>query len=471
MRKTKIICTLGPAVDEEQKLTSLVKKGFDVARLNFSHGNHQEHKRRIEMLREINSKLGLETAVLIDTKGPEIRTGQVLTPAKLIKGETIILTTEEVEGSKEKVSISYKNLPREVVVSDQILLDDGLISLEVTKIMGEEIYCQVKSSGILGSKKGVNLPKVDIKLPSISEKDKEDIKFAMDNKADFLALSFVRRRSDVEDVRDFLGEQADQIKIIAKIECELAVKNIDEILDIADGVMVARGDLGVEIPLKEVPLVQKNIIQKARQRSKPVIVATQMLDSMERNPRPTRAEVSDIANSILDGTDAVMLSGETAQGLYAIEALTMMDEIARETEKSIQLFEPISFKTLKKSQDAVDLLTYATVDIGRKIGAKVILVPTSSGATAKRVSRHRSSLPIIALVESIRLLRSLKLTWGVESYVVAGDYDDFNDLLEEGSKVLLGRKICKKEDTIVLVAGVPLNEPGTTNTIKVHQLK
>lgn len=470
MRRTKIICTLGPAVDEKNKFLELANTGFDVARLNFSHGSFEEHKKRIDMVKEYNKEHGDSIAILLDTKGPEIRTGVADGKVELEKNNLIVLTTREVKSSKEYISISYKNLPEEVSVGDEILLDDGLIALQVISVNNDEIICRILNSGALGSKKGVNLPKIDVKLPSVSEKDKQDILFGMKEKVDFIALSFVRRPEDILEVRKLIGTSNEDIQIIAKIECELAVKNIDGILEVSDGVMIARGDLGVEIPIKELPAIQKSIIQKARIIGKPVIVATQMLDSMIRNPRPTRAEVSDIANSILDGTDAIMLSGETASGLFPVESLSTMNEIACEIEKDLNILEPMHFKKLKKSESIVDLIAYSTVDIGRKIDAKCLVVPTSSGGTARRVARHRPNSPIIALVGKEHLTRHLKLVWGVETISMIEDFEGTDHLIKRGEEELLKQGKYKKGDVVVITAGIPLNQAGTTNMIKVHFL-
>lgn len=470
MRRTRIICTLGPAVDEESKFLELAKTGFDVARLNFSHGSHEEHKKRIEMVKEYNEKNDDCIAILLDTKGPEIRTGIADEKIELEKNQLIILTTKEVKTSKEYISISYKNLPKEVKAGDEILLDDGLIALQVVSINDDEITCKILNSGALGSKKGVNLPKIDVKLPSVSEKDKQDILFGIEEKVDFIALSFVRRPEDILEVRKLIGSSNEHIQIIAKIECELAVKNIDGILEVSDGVMIARGDLGVEIPIKELPAIQKSIIQKARIIGKPVIVATQMLDSMIRNPRPTRAEVSDIANSILDGTDAIMLSGETASGLFPVESLSTMNEISCEIEKDLNILEPMHFKKLKKSDNIVDLIAYSTVDIGRKIDAKCLVVPTASGATARRVARHRPNTPIIALVGKEHLKRHLKLVWGIETISIVEDFEGTDHLIKRGEEELLKLGTYEKSDVVIITAGIPLNQAGTTNMIKVHFL-
>ncbi|MDD2370522.1 MAG: pyruvate kinase [Firmicutes bacterium] len=470
MRRTKIICTLGPSVDDIAVFQELAKTGFDVARLNFSHGSFEEHNKRIEMIKEYNDKNAENIAILLDTKGPEIRTGIADEKVELEKDEQIILTTKNVKSSKKMISISYVNLPKEVSIGDEILLDDGLIALKVLSVKNEEIICKILNSGLLGSKKGVNLPEVDVKLPSISEKDKQDILFGIEKGVNFIALSFVRRAEDILEVRKIIGKENKKIQIIAKIECGLAVKNIDSILEASDGVMIARGDLGVEIPIKELPAIQKSIIQKARIIGKPVIVATQMLDSMIRNPRPTRAEVSDIANSILDGTDAIMLSGETASGLFPIDSLRTMNEIAIEIEKDLHILEPMHFKKLKKSESIVDLIAYSTVDIGRKIDAKCLVVPTSSGGTARRVARHRPNIPIIALVAKDYLIKHLKLVWGVETIYMKEDYEGTDQLITRGEEELLKQGIYKENDIVIITAGIPLKQAGTTNLIKVHYL-
>lgn len=470
MRRTKILCTLGPAVGDRRILERLFRTGFDIARLNFSHGTYEEHLARIEMVRAINEKLGMNVALLLDTKGPEIRTGPADAPVLLEKGREVVLTTRMVRSTAERISVSYADLPSEVKPGNLILLDDGLIGLEVLSASGEDIRCRVKNTGELGSKKGVNLPKVDVKLPSISEKDKQDILFGMEQGVDFIALSFVRAAEDIRQARRIIGTGNRKIQIIAKIECELAVRNIDEIIEEADGIMIARGDLGVEIPIRELPGVQKRIIQKCRLAAKPVITATQMLDSMIRNPRPTRAEVSDIANSIIDGTDAIMLSGETASGSYPVESLKTMNEIAREIETQLTVFEPMHFKKLKKSLSLVDLIAYSTVDIGRKIRAKCLLIPTCSGASARRVSRYRPEMPIVALVDNDDLMKHLKLVWGVEAKRIDEDYQGTDELISRGEEELLKSKGYKAGDIIVVTAGIPIKTPGTTNMIKVHHL-
>lgn len=470
MRRTKIICTLGPAVDNEKKLERLLKTGFDVARFNFSHGSFEEHGKRMTQLKAVSKRLGKETAILLDTKGPEIRTGEVSGKVQLKKGNEIILTSRKVLGTAKQVAITYSGLSKEVKPGDQILLDDGLIELEVKAIDKSNVICLIKNNGELGSRKGVNLPNVHIKLPGISQKDKEDILFGVENNIHFLALSFVRSKKDIEEARKILGEAGKKIQIIAKIEAAVALKNLDEILQASDGVMIARGDLGVEIPAMEVPIIQKMIIQKARHAGKPVIVATQMLDSMIRNPRPTRAEVSDVANSILDGTDAIMLSGETAGGRYPIESLKMMNDIAKETEKDLHLLEPMHFKGLKKSQKLVDMVAYSTVDIGKKIGAKALVVPSHGGSTARRIARYRPSIPIVALIEDPDIKYYLKLVWGVESLLISSSYKSTDDLIHEGEKVLLKQKGYKLKDMVVFTAGIPIKKPGTTNMIRVLAL-
>lgn len=470
MRRTKIICTLGPAVDNDKKLERLMKVGFDVARFNFSHGSYEEHGKRMDLLERIIKNKNKNIAILLDTKGPEIRTGEIDGKIFLKKGNLITLTTKIIKGSIKKISITYKNLPKEVKPKDRILLDDGLIELEVMSINKNEILCIIKNSGELGSYKGINLPNIYIKLPGISKKDKEDILFGLKKNIHFLALSFVRERKDIEEARKILGKAGKHIQVIAKIESAVALKNLDDILEASDGVMIARGDLGVEIPAMEVPIVQKMIIQKARLLGKPVIVATQMLDSMIRNPRPTRAEVSDVANSIIDGTDAIMLSGETAIGRYPIEALKMMNDIAKEIEKDLHLLEPMHFKGLKKSSKLVDMVAYSTIDIGKKIGAKALVVPTHGGSTARRIARYRPNIPIIALVEKPKIKYSLKLVWGVESLLISPSYKSTDDLIYEGELALLKQNEYKLKDKVVFTAGIPIKVSGATNIIRILEL-
>lgn len=465
-RRTRIICTIGPAVDVRSRLKRLMRQGFDVARLNFSHGSHEEHRERIALIRQLNLELGCNTAILLDTKGPEIRTGEG--EAFLKKGREVMITVRGEPTTPEGFSVSYRNLPREVSPGDRILLDDGLISLEVLETKSFSIRCRVENSGSLGSKKGVNIPGVKIRLPGISEKDRQDLLFGVAEDVDFIALSFVRSPRDIREARKILGESGKGIQIIAKIENRQGVEEIDGILEEADGIMIARGDLGVEIPIKELPGVQKSIIRKARMAAKPVIVATQMLDSMMRNPRPTRAEVSDIANSILDGTDAIMLSGETASGKYPHESLKIMDEIAREIEGELPSLEPMHFKKLKKAESRVDLITYSAADMGKRLGACALLIPSNSGRTVRRVSRYRPSIPIIALVDNERLTRQLMLVWGVESINLAGGYSGTDELIKRGEEELLKRKLCRKGDLIVVTAGIPIKTAGTTNMIKIQ---
>ena len=470
MRRTKIICTLGPAVNNEKKLERLIKTGFDVARFNFSHGSYKEHGERMDLLKRVSRNQNKDIAILLDTKGPEIRTGEVDGRIFLKKGNLIILTTKIIKGSTEKISITYKNLPKEVKPKDQILLDDGLIELEVISIDKNEIFCIIKNSGELGSCKGVNLPNIHIKLPGISEKDKKDILFGLEKNIHFLALSFVREKKDINEARKILREAGKHIQVIAKIETAIALENLDDIIEASDGVMIARGDLGVEIPAMEVPIVQKMIIRKARLLGKPVIVATQMLDSMIRNTRPTRAEVSDVANSILDGTDAIMLSGETAVGRYPIEALKMMNDIAKETEKDLHLLEPMHFKDLKKSPKLVDMVAYSTVDIGKKIKAKALVVPTHGGSTVRRIARYRPNIPIIALIEKSEIKYSLKLVWGVESLLISSSYKSTDDLIYKGESTLLKQKKYKLKDKVVFTAGIPIKVSHTTNMIRILEL-
>ena len=470
MKKTKIVCTIGPASESVETLVKLINAGMNVARLNFSHGDFEEHGARIVNIREASKITGKMCAILLDTKGPEIRTNNMKDGiVSLIAGETVRISMTEVEGTKDKFSITYPELIDDVVVGNHILLDDGLIDLEVTEIDREnnEIVTLIKNSGILKNKKGVNLPGVKTNFPGITQKDTEDIIFGIENDVDFIAASFVRRASDVLAITEILEKHnATHIQIIPKIENQEGLDNIDEILKVSQGLMVARGDLGVEIPTEEVPIAQKMLIKKCNALGKPVITATQMLDSMQRNPRPTRAEAGDVANAIFDGTDAVMLSGETAAGDYPVEAVTTMATIAIRTEEAIV------------GQDAFALKAYSNTDMAEAIGQSVghtarnlniqtIVAATESGHTARMISKYRPKSHIVAVTFSERQRRGLALSWGVYPFVTEKP-DSTDEMMELAAKVAKEEKFAKEGDLIIITAGVPVGERGTTNLMKIQ---
>jgi pyruvate kinase len=468
MRKTKIVCTIGPASEDLETLRQLAHAGMNVARMNFSHGSHEEHGRRIERIRQVEQETGKTIALLLDTKGPEIRTGDLKEgEVELKEGENITLTTEPVLGDASKVSITYKGLPQDVHPGSTILVDDGLISLRVEEVEGTEIRCIIENGGPLKNKKGVNVPGVSINLPGITEKDAEDIRFGIEQGVDFIAASFVRKPEDVLEIRKILEEYDADIDIVAKIENQEGLDNLDAILEVADGLMVARGDLGVEIPAEEVPVVQKEMIRKCNHLGKPVITATQMLDSMQRNPRPTRAEASDVANAIFDGTDAVMLSGETASGKYPVEAVTTMARIAARTEGSLR-YQDI-FKERIRSVDVsiADSISQSVVHTAGQLKSSAIITSTETGRTAQMVSKYRPQVPIIAVTRHPKVMRKLSLLWGV--YPVKGSrVNTIDEMLQTAIVASLDSEYVRHGDLVVVTAGVPVGRSGTTNMMKVH---
>ncbi len=471
MRKTKIVCTIGPASESIEKLTQLIEAGMNVARLNFSHGNHEEHAERIRNIRKAAQMTGKTIAILLDTKGPEIRTHNMTNDAiELVAGKEIIISMNEVEGTSEKFSVTYTGLIQDVKVGSKILLDDGLIGLEVLKIdqSQNEIHTKILNGGILKNKKGVNVPGVAVNLPGITEKDAEDIMFGIEQDIDFIAASFVRRASDVLEIRQLLEDNnATHIDIIPKIENQEGVDKIDEILEVSDGLMVARGDLGVEIPAEEVPLVQKELIKKCNAQGKPVITATQMLDSMQRNPRPTRAEASDVANAIFDGTDAIMLSGETAAGAYPVEAVQTMHNIASRTESALAHKAILSLRSKDSEYNITDAIGQSVAHTALNLDVNAIITPTESGHTARMISKYRPKAPIVAVTSHENVSRRLSLAWGVYSQMgkKATTTDDMLDTAVEES---LNSGIVSSGDLVVITAGVPVGEAGTTNLMKIH---
>lgn len=467
-KKTKIVCTLGPASDSEEVLTQLVQNGLNVCRFNFSHGSHEEQKARMDTAKKVREKLNLPIALLLDTKGPEIRTGNFADPEVLLEqGSQFIITMDEVLGTKEKCTVSYKGLINDVKVGDTILIDDGLVGLRVTEIKDQDIICVVENSGIVKNHKGVNLPGVKINLPALTEKDISDIEFGIEQGIDFIAASFVRKASDVLAIREILeNNNATHIQIISKIENQEGVENLDEILQVSDGLMVARGDLGVEVPTEEIPIIQKNMIKKCNELGKPVITATQMLDSMIRNPRPTRAEVTDVANAIYDGTDAIMLSGETAAGKYPVEAVKVMASIAKRIEETLDYEELLKASNLKGST-VTDAISYATCTTAVELNASAIVTSTSSGHTARMVSKFRPKTPIVAATDSEVTKRQLSLSWGVYT-AKAPKASNTDEVVEYSIDVAKEAGYVNEGELVVITAGVPVGESGTTNLIKVH---
>ncbi|MGN0384228.1 MAG: pyruvate kinase [Eubacterium sp.] len=469
MRKTKIVCTLGPATDKENVLKELVINGMDVARFNFSHSTYEEHLRRLNQLKAIRKDTGIPVAALLDTKGPEIRL-KTFEEGKttIVNGQTFTLTTRDVEGNNEIVSITYKELIHDITVGDKILIDDGLIEMIVMEITDTDIVCKVTNGGVVSNKKGVNIPDVSLSMPYVSQQDKRDIMFGIEHGFDFIAASFVRSAEDVLKIRSILDEaKCDTIKIISKIENAQGVENIDEIIKVSDGIMVARGDMGVEIPSEEVPVIQKVIIDKVYKAGKQVITATQMLDSMMKNPRPTRAETADVANAIYDGTSAIMLSGETAAGLYPIEALKMMVKIANRTEEDINYKKRFDALARNANPDITDAISHATCTTAHDLNAKAIITVTKSGYSARMVSRYRPKCDIIACTTQENVCRQLNMSWGVTPLLLEEERDVF-DLFEHSMRKAEDSGLLYKDDIVVITAGVPLGVSGKTNMLKVY---
>ncbi|GGA81949.1 pyruvate kinase [Ornithinibacillus halotolerans] len=471
MRKTKIVCTIGPASESVEELVKLMEAGMNVARLNFSHGDYEEHGARIRNIREAAEKTGKTVAILLDTKGPEIRTGNFVEgQAELIQGNTVYISMNEVEGTAERFSITYPGLINDVHVGSRILLDDGLIELEVTEIdeQNQELKTVALNSGLIKNKKGVNVPNVSVNLPGITEKDANDILFGIEQGIDFIAASFVRRTSDILEIRELLEKHnATHIQIIPKIENQEGVDNIDSILEVSDGLMVARGDLGVEIPAEDVPLVQKQLIRKCNTAGKPVITATQMLDSMQRNPRPTRAEASDVANAIFDGTDAIMLSGETAAGNYPVESVQTMHNIAIKTETALDHSSILKNRSQSVDMTMTDAISQSVTHTAMNLSVSAIVTPTESGHTARMISKYRPQAPIIAVTYNEHINRQLSLVWGVTA--IHGEKANSTDEMLDGAIDLgLQANLLKHGERVVVTAGVPVGESGTTNLMKVH---
>jgi pyruvate kinase len=468
MRKTKIICTIGPASEETGILQEMIKNGMNVARLNFSHGNYEEHQKRIDNVRKAAVSLGKTVAVMLDTKGPEIRTGNLKAgKVKLEAGQRFVLTTRNVAGDENEVHVNYRKMPAELKSGNTILLSDGLINLHVDECTETDIICTVINGNELGEKKGVNVPGVRVNLPFLSEKDKEDINFGIDNEVDFIAASFVRTAEDVLEIRRILEERDVDIDIIAKIESQEGVDNLEAIIKVSDGVMVARGDLGVEIPPEEVPLVQKTMVEKCHLAGKIVIIATQMLDSMIVNPRPTRAEVSDVANAIFEGADAIMLSGETAAGKYPREVIETMARIAKKAEESLPYREILRKKRLQGNISVTDAISYASCATAMNLGASAIISTTSTGYTARMIAKYRPQAMIIAATPSLRIMKKLALVWGVYTLLIP-ETSSTDELFDISIELALENNYVNNGDLLVLTAGIPSGRSGGTNQLKVH---
>ncbi|MCE0455143.1 pyruvate kinase [Staphylococcus haemolyticus] len=471
MRKTKIVCTIGPASESEEMLEKLMKAGMNVARLNFSHGSHEEHKARIDTIRKVADKLGKTIGILLDTKGPEIRTHDMKDGLIMLeKGKEVIVSMSQVEGTPEKFSVTYEDLINDVQVGSYILLDDGLVELQVKDIdkTKGEVKCDILNTGELKNKKGVNLPGVKVNLPGITDKDADDILFGIKEDVDYIAASFVRRPSDVLDIREILErENNHNITIFPKIENQEGIDNIEEILEVSDGLMVARGDMGVEIPPESVPIVQKDLIRKCNKLGKPVITATQMLDSMQRNPRATRAEASDVANAIYDGTDAVMLSGETAAGLYPEEAVKTMRNIAISAEAAQDYKKLLSDRTKLVETSLVNAIGVSVAHTALNLKVKAIVAATESGSTAVTISKYRPHSDIIAVTPSEHTARQLALVWGAYPVIKKGRKTT-DDLLNNAVATAVETGRVTNGDLIIITAGVPTGEKGTTNMMKLY---
>ena len=471
MRKTKIICTLGPAVDSEDMIRTLIRSGMDAARFNFSHGSHPEHLARLNRLKAVRDTMGRPVATILDTKGPEIRIKSFATKTVTLEaGEPFTLTTDDIVGGQERVSVTYPKLHQELTPGQQVLIDDGLVAIRVDRIEGCDIRCTVENGGTLSANKSINIPGVHIQLPALTEKDVADIRFGVENDFDYIAASFVRRAADVEAVRQVLHDcGGDAVKIIAKIENQEGVDNVDEILAAADGIMVARGDLGVEIPAAKVPILQKQMIRKGLQAGKPVITATQMLDSMMENPRPTRAEITDVANDIYDGTSAIMLSGETAAGKYPVDAVRTMDAIARRTEGEIDYAGRLRHLAGENRLSIAAATAHAACTTAMDINADAISTVSASGTTARLVSRFHPGTPVVACLVDETVQRQMALCWGVTPILMpyAGSTDE---LVELAMSTAEKAGLVRSGDLVVITAGVPVGVSGTTNMIQVHMV-
>lgn len=469
LRKTKIVCTLGPATKDDAILRAMIQAGMNVARLNFSHGTYEGHAQNIRRIRALSAELHTPVGIMLDTKGPEIRLKTFRDHrVTLQKGQLFTLCTDDVEGNAEHVSITYADLPADVQPGTTILIDDGLVGLTVEAVSKTEIQCRVNNGGVISDRKGINVPDANLSMPFISRKDREDILFGIQENVDFIAASFTRTEEDILAIRKLLTDNGGKgISIIAKIENMQGVQNIDSILAVSDGVMVARGDLGVEIPLEQIPIIQKMIIRKAYSRGKQIITATQMLDSMIKNPRPTRAEATDVANAIYDGTGAIMLSGETAAGLYPVEAVRTMARIAQVAEASIDYVQRFRDSVPRPSANITNAISHACCTSAQDLNATAIVTVTKTGFTAKMLSRFRPGCPIIACAPVERVVRQLCLSWGITPLLIE-EVTDTDELFERAVDAGIEAGLLHKDDLIVMTAGVPLGISGTTNLMRVH---
>ena len=467
MRRAKIVCTMGPAVEAPEKVEQLIAAGMNMARLNLSHGGYPEHQARLDQVRQAAKEAGVPVAILVDLQGPKIRLARFKAgPHDLVRGDIFTITTDEVEGTKDRVGTTYKGLPGDCKAGDRILIDDGKVTVEVIEVKGNDVVTKVIEPGAVSNNKGINLPGVAVSVPALSEKDMDDLRWGLKAGADFIALSFVRSADDIVDVHRIMDEVGIRIPVIAKIEKPQAVANLQEIVNAFDGIMVARGDLGVELPIEEVPLVQKHCIQLAREAAKPVIVATQMLDSMITNSRPTRAEATDCANAVLDGADALMLSGETSVGAFAIEAVQTMARIITHTEEGgMDMIRPM--KSTPKTKGGA--ITKAAAEVGAIVGAKYLVTFTQSGDSARRTARLRSPIPILAFTPEVGTYNRMALDWGVEPELTAM-VKHTDEMVKQVDTFLLESKRCKEGELVVIVAGSPPGIPGSTNAMRVHRV-
>lgn len=470
MQRAKIVCTMGPATTSETTVAQLIKAGMSVARLNFSHGSHDDHKRMIETIRNVSNRLNKPVAILQDLQGPKLRIGKIEGGSvELKKGDRIRFTTENVVGTAELVSTTYKHLTNDVKSGDRILLDDGLIQLQVEAVRNKEVVCKIMEGGTLSDHKGINLPGIYISQSSFTEKDRRDLLFGIEQNVDWVALSFVRSAKDIAQVKKIIADHKKEMLVVAKLEKPEAIKDLDAILSMTDGVMIARGDLGVEVPLEKVPSLQKLIIRKARQKGKPVITATQMLESMRYHSRPTRAEVSDVANAILDGTDAVMLSAETATGKYPITTVKTMAKIILEAEETMRLV-PVrrdSCLETEKNLSVPDVISHSACQTAEHLKVKAIVAFTTSGFTARMVAKYRPSSRIIAFTPSGIVQHQLSLSWGVTPMKM-GYFDSTDEVIFQSEKILLEKKIVRQGDVVAILLGAPIFNKGTTNLMKLH---
>ena len=472
MRKTKIVCTIGPSSESPEMLRKLIRAGMNVARLNFAHGEPEEHTARIRAIREAAAAENQYVAVLIDTKGPEIRIGKMEDAfVELEAGETVTLTTEEVLGTKDRIHVTYKQLPQDVKPGSIILIDDGLVRLEVEQAEGTEVICRIRNGGRLKPRKGVNVPGVKTSLPGVTEKDIRHIRFGVEQQVDMIAHSFVRKAEDILEIRHILDELgAGHIQVIAKIENDEGVENLDAILSVASGIMVARGDLGVDLPVEDVPLVQKDMIRRCNLAGKPVITATHMLESMQQNPRPTRAEAGDVANAVFDGTDAVMLSGETAAGKYPLESVETMARIAGKAESVLDSYSWLTQQAARKSLDVTGAIGQAVAQAAMELNAKAILALTESGFTARMIAKHRPQAPVIAVSSKPSVLHGLTMSWGVIPLLRNTDVADSDAAVESAVELAKAGGHVQDGDLVVITAGVPAGASGTTNLLRIHRV-